>query len=189
MSSLFIPVILGTAREGRRSEHAARFVFEEVKKRVGIETELLDVRDFRLPATDDSEKTALEKKLAVVIMRADGVVIVSPEYNHGYPGELKMMLDMSDGEYARKPVAICGVSSGAFGGVRMVEQLRNIITELGAVPTPEAVYFSTVEKLFDEHGAIMDDSYHGRVAKMLDGLLWYAKVLKQGRENSNLAGV
>jgi NAD(P)H-dependent FMN reductase len=46
------------------------------------------------------------------------------EYNHSYPGELKMLLDMLFSQYAHKPVGICGVSSGAWGGTRMVEQLR-----------------------------------------------------------------
>jgi NAD(P)H-dependent FMN reductase len=181
MASLFIPVILGTAREGRRSEHAARFVYEEVKKQEGIETELVDVRDYRLPATDDTGETETAKKLAVITGRADGFIIVSPEYNHGYPGELKMFLDMSDGEYAKKPVAICGVSEGAVGGARMMEQLRSVIIDLNAVPVLAAVYFAKVEELFGENGAIQDKSYEGRVSKMLDSLLWYANVLKQGR--------
>src|SRR3990167_11556083 len=134
MQSLFIPLILGTAREGRRSERAARFVLEEIKKRDGIETELVDVRDFRLPATDDTGETEIAKKLSAITTRADGFIIVSPEYNHGYPGELKMMLDMSDGEYTRKPIAMCGVSAGTVGGARMMEQLRSVCIDLGAVP-------------------------------------------------------
>ena len=182
MSSLFIPIILGTAREGRRSEHAARFVLEEIKKRDGIETELIDVRDFRLPATDDTGETEIAKKLSAIAACADGFIIVSPEYNHGYPGELKMMLEMSDGEYAKKPIAVCGVSSGWTGGARMVEQLRSVLIDLKAVPILEAVYFAKVEELFNEQGAITDDSYRGRVAKMFDELLWYATALKVARE-------
>lgn len=180
--SLFIPVILGTAREGRRSEHAARFVLGEVQKRKRVETELLDVRDFRLPATDDSETTEVAKKLADITGRADGFIIVSPEYNHGYPGELKMMLDMSDGEYARKPIAMCGVSSGATGGARMIEQLRSVCIDLRAVPILEAVYFSKVGELFDESGVVQDDVCKNQVAKMFDELLWYATALKYARE-------
>ena len=185
MQSLFIPIILGTARKGRRSENAARFVFEEVKKREGVETQLIDVRDFRLSATDDTGETEVAKKLAAITGRADGFIIVSPEYNHGYPGELKMMLDMSDGEYAKKPIAICGVSEGAVGGARMMEQLRSVIIDLGAVPILAAVYFATVEKIFDETGALVDDSYRARVDKLLDSVLWYARVLKQGREQKS----
>lgn len=182
MSSLFIPVILGTARVGRRSENAARFVCAEVQKREGIETELIDVRDFRLPATDDTGKSDIAKKILPTLDRADGFIIVSPEYNHGYPGELKMFLDMSDGEYAKKPIAICGVSSGTVGGARMMEQLRNVFIDLNAVPVLEAVYFAKIEELFDESGAIKDDSYHRRIDELLDQLLWYAQALKQGRE-------
>ena len=184
-STLFIPVILGTAREGRRSEHAARFVLGQVKKREGIEAELLDVRDYRLPATDDTGETEVAKKLVAITARADGFIIVSPEYNHGYPGELKMFLDMSDGEYAKKPIAICGVSEGAVGGARMMEQLRSVILDLGATPIPAAVYFAKIEELFDKNGTLLDDSYRARVSKMLDSLLWYAKVLKVGRKAKN----
>jgi len=179
--SLFIPVILGTARQGRRSENAARFVFEIVKKRDGVESAFIDVRNFRLPATDDTGETETAKKLSAFTGRADGFVIVSPEYNHGYPGELKMLLDFSGGEYAKKPVAVCGVSSGTMGGARMMEQLRSVLIDLAAVPIPAAVYFSEVEKLFDERGAITDISYQNRVAKMLDELLWYAKALNAAR--------
>lgn len=180
-SSLFIPIILGTARKGRRSENAARFVYEAVKERSDIETALIDVRDFRLPATDDSEKTALEKKFAEIIARADGLIIVTPEYNHGYPGELKMMLDMAFEEYARKPVALCG-TGGGMGGVRAVEQLRSVFIELSCVLTHEAVYFSNIGDLFDTEGKITDESYSERVKKLIDELVWYARALKRARE-------
>lgn len=183
-SPLFIPVILGTGREGRRSENAARFVYEEAKQREGIETAFLDVRDFRLPATDDSEESPLPKKYREIIARADGLIIVSPEYNHGYPGELKMMLDMAYEEYARKPIALCG-TGGGMGGVRAVEQLRSVCLELGAVPILEAVYFSKIGELFDESGTIKDSAYQKRVGAMLDELQWYATALKRAREEKS----
>lgn len=179
--ALYIPVILGTAREGRRSEKAARFVFEEIKKRPEIESELIDVRDFRLPATDNTEESEIAKALGEKISRADGYVIVSPEYNHGYPGELKMMLDMLYTQYARKPVAICGVGSGGMGGVRAVEQLRLVAIEFHMLPIQPAVYFSNVKTLFDEQGNITDPSYTERVKKLLDEVIWYARALKAAR--------
>ncbi|MCX6779068.1 MAG: NAD(P)H-dependent oxidoreductase [Candidatus Magasanikbacteria bacterium] len=175
---MFIPIILGTAREGRQSEKAAQFVLEEVLK-YGLESEILDVRDFRLPATDASKQSDVAKKLAEKITRADGLIVVSPEYNHGYPGELKMMLDMLYTEYAHKPLGICGVSMGGLGGVRMVEQLRQVATELHMVNIREAIYFSGIQNLF-ENGKIKDESFGGRVKTMLDELVWYANTLKQG---------
>lgn len=179
---LYIPIILGTAREGRSSENAANFVLGEIKKYPDVETELIDVHDYRLAATDNTGSSAEAQKLKEKIFRADGYIIVSPEYNHGYPGELKMMLDMLYTEYARKPVGICGVSMGGLGGARMVEQLRLVSIEFHMVPIREAVYFSGARQLFDENGAIKDESYSQRVKTFADELIWYAEALKTARE-------
>lgn len=180
---LYIPIILGTARQGRRSEMAAKFVLSQVARHPEIETELLDVRDFRLPATDNSGQSEIAQKWAEKVTEADGFIIVSPEYNHGYPGELKMMLDMLYEQYGKKPVGLIGVSRGVLGGVRMVEQLRLVAIEFRMVPIRQAVYFSAVHNLFDEKGQIKDESYSEKIVKMLEELVWYAKALKWGREN------
>jgi NAD(P)H-dependent FMN reductase len=111
---MFIPIILGTARVGRQSEKAAKFMLQEMVK-AGVESELIDVRDHRITATD--KKLPESEALAKIIIKADALIVVSPEYNHGYPGELKMMLDMLYDEYFHKPVGFCGVSIGIFGGV------------------------------------------------------------------------
>lgn len=179
---LFIPILLGTAREGRRTENAARFVLAETQKRPEIETELVDVRDFRMPATDNSEASPTALRWKEKMARADGLIIVSPEYNHGYPGELKMMLDLAYECYARKPLGICG-TGGMLGGGRMVEQLRLIAIELKMVPIPAAIYFTRIKERFDEKGAITDSAYHERAQKFLDEFIWYAKALKAGRES------
>lgn len=181
MNKLYIPIILGTARQGRQSEKVARFVLGEVQKITEVETELIDVRDFIISVTNNIEENAIVKKFSEKIRLADGFIIVSPEYNHGYPGELKLMLDMLYDQYAKKPLAICGVSSGGLGGARMVEQLRLVAIEFHMVPIREAVYFSSVKKLFDEKGFIQDQSYELKVKKMTDELLWYATALKEAR--------
>src|SRR3981081_1642456 len=117
---LFIPVILGTARQGRRSEHAARFVFEQTKRRADIQTELIDVS--KLPMKlDDAGEQMKDPKFSATIERCDGLIIVTPEYNHGYPGLLKHALDMNLKEYIHKAVGICGVSAGSIGGARVTE--------------------------------------------------------------------
>ena len=179
---LYIPVILGTAREGRRSEKAANFVLREFQKQEDVETELIDVRDYRIVATDNAGDLPEAKKFSEKATRADGFIIVSPEYDHGYPGELKMMLDMLYDEYNRKPVGICGVSMGQLGGARAVEQLRLVAIEFQMVPMRNAVYFSQINTLFDETGAITDNSYAERLQKLFEELLWYAKALKNARE-------
>lgn len=147
----------------------------------GLESEIIDVRDFRTNATDNTGELPQAKKLAEKIIKSDCLIIVSPEYNHGYPGELKMMLDLLYGEYARKPVGICGVSIGGLGGARMVEQLRQVCIEFHMVPIREALYFSNISKLFDESGKIKDESYHDRVKQFLTELTSYSKSLKYGK--------
>jgi len=174
---LYIPIILGTAREGRHSEKVAKFMLQETIK-ADLKTEIIDVRDFRIESTDNTGEITQAKKLAEKIIKADGLIIVAPEYNHGYPGELKMMLDMLYKQYAKKPVGICGVSAGGLGGARMVQQLRQICIAFNMIPIREAIYFSNVYDLFDEKGVIKDQSYYKRVKKFLDELIWFAKTLK-----------
>ena len=179
---LFIPVILGTTREGRASEHAARFMLGEVEKLAGVETELVDIRELRLPFEDEAGGIKHEG-FSKLCERADAYVIVAPEYNHGYPGSLKHALDTNLKEYVHKAVGLCGVSAGGFGGTRVVEQLVQVVRELGMVATFFDMNFSSAGKLFDESGAITDESYHRRADKFLKELVWMARVLRHGREN------
>lgn len=184
-SQLFIPLILGTAREGRLSEAAAHFMFERLRKQKGVESMLVDVRDYHVRATDHSERLAVEKRFAKIMNEADGLVIVAPEYNHGYPGELKMLLDMAFDEYAGKPVGICGVSDGNLGGARMVEQLRLVAVALRLVPISQALYFSNITKLVGPDGTVSDPAFDRRSEKFFKELLWYAEALRAQRKKSN----
>ena len=179
---LFIPIILGTARQGRQSENVARFVFEETKKRPDVETELIDVR--KLPMQlDDAGEQMKEAAFSATIDRCDGIIIVTPEYNHGYPGLLKHALDMNLKEYIHKAVGICGVSAGPFGGARVIENLLPVMRELGLVTIFWDVNFGNVQSIFDEQGKLLDQSYVRRLDKFLNELTWMARVLRYGREN------
>jgi NAD(P)H-dependent FMN reductase len=179
---LFIPLILGTARQGRESEHAARLVFEQVKNRADVETEFIDVRTLPM-RLDDAGEQMKDPKLASTIERCDGLIIVTPEYNHGYPGLLKHALDMCLKEYIHKAVGICGVSAGSFGGARVIESLLPVMRELGLVTIFEDVNFAKIGTLFDERGNLLDENYIRRVDKFLDELIWMAHVLRHGRES------
>jgi NAD(P)H-dependent FMN reductase len=179
---LFIPVILGTPRRGRMSEHVARFVFGEVGKRAGVETELIDVRELNLP-TGDAGETIKDAKFSAAVARADALVLVVPEYNHGYPGLLKHALDTNLKEYVHKAVGICGVSAGPFGGTRVVENLLPVMRELGLVTIFWDGNFSAVQKIFDDAGQLVETAYVRRLDKFLKELIWMAKVLRHGREN------
>ncbi|MBD3360552.1 NADPH-dependent oxidoreductase [Candidatus Peregrinibacteria bacterium] len=148
---MYVPIILGTARKGRQSEKVANFIFEQCKKN-GLDTEIIDVRDFLIGATDNSKKISESKKLTKIVKNSDGLIIVSPEYNHSFPGELKIMLDMLFEEYSGKAVGICGVSGGNFGGTRMVEELNKLILTINMIPTNTPLYFPDVKDMFDLNG-------------------------------------
>jgi NAD(P)H-dependent FMN reductase len=180
---LFIPVILGTTRQGRASENVARFVFGEVQKREGVETELIDIRELKFP-TDDAGEAIKDPNFSAAMTRADGLVIVTPEYNRGYPGMLKHALDTNLKEYIHKAVGICGVSAGGFGGTRVIEALLPVMRELGLVTIFWDGNFSGAQQLFDEAGSMKDRATHEkRMDKFLRELIWMSKVLRYGREN------
>ena len=182
---LFIPVILGTVRKGRASENVARFVYEETKKREGVTTELIDLVDLKF-ALDDAGEAIKDASLSAAIQRADGLILVVPEYNHGYPGILKHALDSNLKEYIHKAVGICGVSAGGFGGTRVIENLLPVLRELGLVTIFWDGNFSGAQKLFDADGKILDPSYVKRIDKFLGELIWMSKVLRHGRENVSI---
>jgi len=182
---LFIPVILGTVRQGRASENVARFVFGEVQKREGVETELIDIRDLHLPVEDAGESIK-DTRFSETMARADGLILIVPEYNHGYPGMLKHVLDSNLKEYIHKAVGICGVSAGGLGGARVIENLLPVMRELGLVTIFWDGNFSGVQSLFDAAGNILDQAYYKRIDKFLGELVWMSKVLRHGREQVSL---
>lgn len=178
---LFIPVILGTVRKGRASENVARFVYEETKKREGVTTELIDLREINF-AMDDAGEAIKDPAFSATIQRADGLILVVPEYNHGYPGLLKHALDSNLKEYIHKAAGICGVSAGGFGGTRVIESLLPVLRELGLVTIFWDGNFSHAQDLFDADGRLLDQSYVKRIDKFLGELIWMSKVLRHGRE-------
>jgi len=182
---IFIPVILGTPRQGRYSEHVARFVLGEVARREGVVTELIDIREMQF-STLDAGEAIKDAHFSETAMRADAFIIVAPEYNHGYPGLLKHVLDSNLKEYIHKAVGICGVSAGPFGGTRVTENLLPVMRELGLVTIFWDGNFSSVQKAFDQDGQLIETAYERRIDKFIKELIWMAKVLRYGRENIEL---
>lgn len=181
---LFLPIILGTNRKERKSVFVAKWLLAEMEKRTEIETRLFDVKDFALPQDDYGQeiKDAFPEWKDAII-RADGLVIVSPEYNHGYPGALKSVLDLLLKEYIHKAVAFVGVSGGSWGGTRVIEALVPMVRELGLAVTFADLNFPKVQTKFDEEGVLLDKAYEARVKDFLDELVWMSRVLKWGRES------
>jgi NAD(P)H-dependent FMN reductase len=182
---LSIPVILGTTRKGRMSAYAAQFVFGQLQKRDGITTELIDIGELRLPV-DDAGEAVKDPRFSSAMEWADAIVIVSPEYNHSFPGLLKHVLDSCLKEYIHKAAGIVGVSAGSFGGARVIEHFQPVLRELGLVSIFWDVNFGAIDKVFDASGQLLDQAYIRRTDKFLNELIWMAKVLRYGRETISL---
>lgn len=184
MDELNIPVLLGTNRKVRRSVFPAKWLVGEMEKRPDIRTRLFDVADFDLPQDDYGQE--LKDRFPEwrdAIVQADGLVIVAPEYNHGYPGSLKSVLDLMLREYVHKSVALVGVSAGPWGGTRVVEAMVQVVRELGLAVTFTDLNFSKVQTLFDDEGKLLDNAFEKRAKDFLDELVWMSRVLKWGRAN------
>ncbi|MDQ3633437.1 MAG: NAD(P)H-dependent oxidoreductase [Acidobacteriota bacterium] len=181
---LFLPILLGTNRKGRLSENVAEWLFGKMTEREDIETKLFDVRDFDLPKDDYG--TAIGKDFPEwrdAIIKADGLVIVTPEYNHGYPGSLKSVLDLLLKEYIHKAVGLVGVSASPWGGTRVIEACIPMVRELGLAVTFADLNFPQVQNKFDENGKLLDEAFNKRAKDFLDELVWMSSALRWGREN------
>jgi NAD(P)H-dependent FMN reductase len=179
---VFIPIIIGTPRQGRLTEPAANFVFGEVSKRSDIKTELIDIRKIPI-RSDDAGEALKDPQFCATVQRSDGLIIVAPEYNHSFPGLLKHVLDTNLTEYVHKAVGVCGVSAGPFGGARMIQSFLPVLRELGLVTIFWDVNFSAVQNCFNASGELLDSAYIRRVDKFLKELIWMSRTLRQGREN------
>jgi NAD(P)H-dependent FMN reductase len=179
---LYIPVLAGTTRTQRKSIFAARLVYEVGQSIDGLTTELIDPLDFTFSG-DGNDPEGKDPRYSDITSRADGFFIVTPEYNHSFPGSLKRMLDSELGNYVHKPVAFGGASSGPWGGIRAIESLVNTVREMGLAATYTDVQFPHVQDLFDDDGKLLDDAYIKRVEKAWNELIWMAKALKQARQN------
>jgi NAD(P)H-dependent FMN reductase len=183
--TITIAVIAGTTRERRESIKAARYIADFGEKLPGIKILFVDPKDFVFPG-DGNDPEGKDPRYTEVTAQADAFFIVTPEYNHSFPGSLKRMLDSELANYNHKPVAIAGASNGNWGGVRAVEALVPAVRETGLVVLSWDVYFPFVQNMFDESGILPDfaERYDGRLAKLYEELIWFARLLKQGREQS-----
>src|SRR5258708_27683243 len=155
-----------------------------MQKRPEIETRLFDTGQFIFPHDDYGQEIKdFFPEWRDTIIKADGLVIVAPEYNHGYPGVLKAVLDFLLKEYIHKAVAFVGVSADPWGGTRVIEAMVPMVRELGLAVTFSDLNFPHVQRTFDQAGQLLDPAFEQRAKDFLDELVWMATVLRWGREN------
>ncbi len=192
---LKIQIIIGSTRQNRFSEKPANYLFEELKKREDAQAELIDLRDWPLPFFDEPMGPSgnkgmyvnpLGKQWANKIGEADGYIMITPEYNHGYPAVLKNAIDWVGPEWHKKPVGF--VSYGSALGSRAIEQLRQVVIELRMVPLFSSIHIPTeVLMTVRAEKAPVDPAHFqplregragDRVERFFNELIEYAKMLK-----------
>jgi NAD(P)H-dependent FMN reductase len=189
----YIPIILGSTRRDRQSIKVARFVLARLQQRKGVETELLDLLEYNFPIMEerldhrDDPPPGL-REYAAKILRADSLILVTPEYNNGYPGVLKNALDYLLSEYERKPIGIVTVSAGGYGGITCLAQLRLVTLGLGAFPIPENLAISRVHNSFQDDGTPTDPAYEKRGAVFLDEVLWFTEAIADRKAKDKVSG-
>ena len=182
--TITIAVLAGTTREQRESIKAAKFVAEIGKQQPDVGVIFVDPKDFTFPG-DGNDPEGKDPKYTEITAKADAFFVVTPEYNHSFPGSLKRMLDSELGNYNHKPVAFAGCSNGNWGGTRAIESLVPAVRETGLVVMSWDVYFPYVQNIFDENGdpkPEFADRYTKSLNKLYRELLWFARMLKQGRQ-------
>lgn len=178
-----IAVLAGTTREQRQSIKAAWWIAEFGRHLPDVEIIFVDPKDFYFPG-DGNDPEGKDPRYGEIVGKADAFFVVTPEYNHSFPGTLKRMLDSELKLYNHKPVALAGASNGNWGGVRAVEALVPAIRETGLVVLSWDVYFPYVQNIFNEDGSMKEEfteRYTKSVGKLYDELLWMARLFKQGR--------
>lgn len=164
-------IVLGTAREGRQSEKVSRLLFEEFKKQTIHTIEHVDVRDCITTCSTIryDDETGRGYPWYQSAMRSDAFIFVIPEYNHGYPGEWKLLMDsLYKKPYIGKVAGLVGVSNGQFGGVRALEAATLSLAARGMYVMKDSLHFPFVETQFDDSGTVRTDEQIGRVQKFID---------------------
>ena len=177
---------------GRRSEAVARYLLSKLESDPRFRPELLDLATYRFglleqrPEEMEKPPEALDA-FSHRLREADALLIVSPEYKGGIPGALKNAIDLLEsGILRRKPVGICTVSAGGFGGLQCLLQLRLTVFALGGVPIPESIAVSRVQERFGEQGGLRNGSKGLETERFLEELYFYAQALKHARQGADL---
>jgi NAD(P)H-dependent FMN reductase len=187
-----VGVILASTREGRAGERVAKWVERVATKRQDLDVHLIDLLEWTLPyyrhpaSPKIAEKTyadARERAWVERVASLDGFIVVTPEYNHGYPAALKNAFDYTYAGWNRKPIAFVSYG-GSSGGVRAVQQLRQVAVELQMSAVRDEVNIPFVARAFDAEGAPSDAFQHKRLEALLDDLTWWTQTLKLGRERA-----
>jgi NAD(P)H-dependent FMN reductase len=177
-----LAVIIGSVREGRFGPTIANWFAQEAAQFGTFDVDVIDLAEFPLPLDLSGREAAQAVELAGRLDAADAFAVITPEYNHGYPAALKNAIDWHSTQWRAKPV--CFVSyGGQSGGLRAVEQLRQVFVESHATNVRDSVSINNPWDEFEFGGQPRDEAkWAARAKTMLDQLAWWTGALKDARE-------
>ena len=172
-----IAILSSSVRTGRVSHRVALFFKNFLESKNIATSETLDLNSYQFPVFQERLKYQPNPSPEVMdfatrIKKADGVIIVTPEYNGGYPSALKNVIDLLYDEWYHKPVAISTVSDGAFGGSQVITSLQFTLWKIRAWTVPAMFPVPHAAKTFDERGAVSDAAVEKRATNFINELLW-----------------
>ncbi|MEQ8288076.1 NAD(P)H-dependent oxidoreductase [Thalassospira sp.] len=175
-----VAVIYGSAREGRFCDTVGNWVVRTLKTDRDISVDVLDPAVLNLPAAHVGAEHQGVRDLHATLGEADAFIVVTPEYNHSFTGELKLLIDAAKAQWKRKPLAFVSYG-GMAGGLRAVEQLRLVFAELHVVTMRDVVSFANAWDRFDASGVPVDDGTDAALCHMVTDLKWWAGALRDAR--------
>ncbi len=180
-----LDIIVASVRAGRIAPVVADWFARTARRRSEFEVGIVDLAEIPLP--QDLSGGAGAEAFTRQIGAADAFVIVTSEYNHGYPAALKTAIDTVKHEWRTKPVGFVSYG-GLSGGLRAVEQLRQVLVEVHMVPVRESVSFHRVKHAFAADGSTSDGAAIDSAERMLDQLAWWARTVRAGRDTEPYPG-
>lgn len=186
MRKLLITIVVGSIRQGRKSLAVAEYLHARIQEEAELSTRLLDLANYPLPPLEERAEgeSALPtaRRLFQQLGDADGLLIVSPEYKGGVPGALKNVFDyFPPGLLRHKPVGICTVSAGGYGGISCLAQLRLLTLAVGGIPIPGFIAVSKVNDVAGEEGGL-EKIFAGKLESFFAELIWHCRAMAQQRE-------
>jgi NAD(P)H-dependent FMN reductase len=183
-----IAIISSSVRTGRKSHRVVLYLKNYLETHQLASAEIIDLKAFDFPVFHERysrqpEPTVGMQEFRERILKADGIIIVTPEYNGGYPASLKNVIDLLYDEWHRKPVAISTVSGGAFGGTQVITSLQFTLWKMHAWTVPAMFPVPKVQDNYDEEGKPTDrEATDKRAATFVGELLWCVEAKRKMEE-------
>lgn len=178
---LKVALIYGSIRPGRLCDKVASWAAAQISSRPEFMLDIIDPASSHVQQTQQLGESLNLAWLRQHIGEADAFVVVTPEYNHGYPAALKSLIDSVGSEWHAKPIAFVSYG-GISGGIRAAEQLRQVFAEVHAVTIRDSVTFTMAWDQFDSDGALKNPGRAERqMQTVLKRLAWWANALRDAR--------